>query len=102
MNTSQALKAEIEATAASLGVAPSTVGERAGQGGRFYARLCAGKRVWPETAAAVRARLAQMNAPTDSAPVSGAGASKVSPSVKPDKSPAAQDASAEKVDGGAA
>lgn len=58
----QQLKAEIEATAEALGIAPSTVGERAGQGGRFYARLCDGKRVWPETAHAVRSRLAAMMA----------------------------------------
>lgn len=44
----------IEVAAAALGVAPSTVGERAGQGGRFYARLKDGRRCWPETDAAVR------------------------------------------------
>lgn len=102
MNTSQALIAEIEATAASLGIAPSTVGERAGQGGRFYARLCAGRRVWPETAAAVRERLAQMNVPSESAPVPGAGASKVSrPRKRVTADPVPQEASAEKVGGAA-
>lgn len=40
-----------------LGIAPSTVGQRVGQGGRFYARLKAGKRVWPETARAVRLKI---------------------------------------------
>lgn len=60
MDTSNTLKAEIEAAAAKLGVAPSTVGERAGQGGQFYRRLCEGKRVWPETACAVRDRITQM------------------------------------------
>lgn len=59
-NIASELKAEIEATAARLGIAPSTVGERAGQGGRFYQRLCEGKRVWPETAASVREKLAFM------------------------------------------
>jgi hypothetical protein len=60
MSTTDHLKIEIEATAALLNIAPSTVGERAGQGGRFYKRLCDGKRVWPETADSVLARLADM------------------------------------------
>ena len=64
MNTTQQLKAEIEAAAQALGIAPSTVGERAGQGGRFYRRLCDGKRVWPETAQAVRERLHSMLSPS--------------------------------------
>ena len=51
---SEQLAREIEAAAAQLGIEPSTVGERAGQGGRFYARLVDNKRVWPETAAKVR------------------------------------------------
>jgi hypothetical protein len=62
MDTTQQLRAEIEATAAKLGIQPSTVGERAGQGGRFYKRLCEGRRVWPETAEAVRRKLASMTA----------------------------------------
>ncbi|KRS17511.1 hypothetical protein [Roseovarius indicus] len=62
MSITEHLKSEIEATAASLDIAPSTVGERAGQGGQFYKRLCDGKRVWPETAEAVLARLADMKA----------------------------------------
>lgn len=53
---------KIEAKAAALGVAPSTIGERAGQGGKFYDRLKAGCRFWPETAAKVVARLEQMDA----------------------------------------
>lgn len=60
-DTSQ-LKAEIEAAANALGIAPSTLGERAGQGGHFYRRLCAGKRVWPETADKVRAFIAAQSA----------------------------------------
>ncbi|PZQ99184.1 MAG: hypothetical protein DI533_00305 [Cereibacter sphaeroides] len=48
------LLAEIEEAASRLGLSPSTVGERAGQGGKFYERLKAGKRVWPETADKVR------------------------------------------------
>ena len=60
MDEAQALVAEIEAIAAHLEIAPSTVGERAGQGGLFYSRLKQGKRVWPDTARKVRERLAQM------------------------------------------
>lgn len=56
----QQLRAEIEATARKLDLAPSTVGERAGQGGRFYQRLVEGKKVWPDTAHRVRLRLAEM------------------------------------------
>jgi hypothetical protein len=66
--TTDQLRAEIEATAAALGLSPSTVGERAGQGGRFYKRLCEGKRVWPETAQSVMDKLSQMRSPSD-APV---------------------------------
>jgi len=54
MTLSQTLVAEMEAAASKLGIEPSTLGERAGQGGRFYARLKDGKRVWPETATKVR------------------------------------------------
>ncbi len=60
MNLTQILLAEMEAAAASLGIEPSTLGERAGQGGRFYARLKEGKRVWPETAQKVRDKIAEM------------------------------------------
>jgi len=48
---------KIEEAAAALGVSPSTVGERAGQGGMFYQRLKDGRRTWPETAAKVVDRL---------------------------------------------
>ena len=69
MSIAQSIRAEIEATASKLGISPSTVGERAGQGGRFYHRLCLGARVWPETADKVRQRLAEMTsesgAPSD-------------------------------------
>jgi hypothetical protein len=51
---SQELVAEMEAAASRIGIEPSTLGERAGQGGRFYARLKEGKRVWPETAQKIR------------------------------------------------
>lgn len=54
MDTQHDLASEIETAAASLGISPSTLGARAGQGGRFYVRLKDGKRVWPETAAKVR------------------------------------------------
>lgn len=64
MSLTEQLRSEIEAVAAALKVSPSTVGERAGQGGKFYARLCAGCRVWPETAEKVRSRMADMLAGT--------------------------------------
>ena len=62
MHTTQHLVAEIEAVAKIIGKAPSTVGEKAGQGGRFYDRLVKGKRVWPETAAKVLSNLAAIKA----------------------------------------
>lgn len=68
MSISKDLKAEIEAAAKKLKIAPSTVGERAGQGGQFYKRLEAGKRVWPETAEAVRKSIHEMLSPSDSLP----------------------------------
>jgi hypothetical protein len=58
MESTDTLIFEIETAALALGIQPSTVGERAGQGGRFYARLKAGSRVWPETASKVRAWIA--------------------------------------------
>jgi hypothetical protein len=60
MDDAQTLATEIEAVAARLKIAPSTVGERAGQGGGFYGRLRAGRRVWPDTAERVRAKLKEM------------------------------------------
>ena len=54
------LLAAIEAAASEIGLAPSTVGERAGQGGRFYSRLKSGCRVWPETEQQVRERILAM------------------------------------------
>lgn len=54
MTLTDTLRAEMEAAASRIGIEPSTLGERAGQGGRFYARLKEGKRVWPETAEKVR------------------------------------------------
>lgn len=60
INTTKLLREEIEAAAERLGIAPSTVGERAGQGGKFYERLCQGKRVWPETAQKVLEKIGQM------------------------------------------
>lgn len=62
ISLSHTLSVEMEAAAARLGIEPSTLGERAGQGGRFYSRLKDGKRVWPETAAKVREWIAS-NAP---------------------------------------
>ena len=60
MTRKQSLAEFIADAAVRLGVSPSTVGGRAGQGGRFYDRLIAGARVWPETDAKVRARISQM------------------------------------------
>lgn len=59
-NLAEILAAEIEAAADAMGIAPSTVGKLAGQGGNFYKRLKSGKRVWPETAASVRAAIQKM------------------------------------------
>ena len=50
----------MEQAAGALGISPSTVGERAGQGGQFYARLKAGKRVWPDTVSRVLAEIERM------------------------------------------
>jgi len=55
MTDAQILLQEMEMAAEQLGIAPSTVGMRAGQGGKFYDRLRSGCRVWPETACKVRA-----------------------------------------------
>lgn len=52
---------EIEDASERLGLAPSTICERAGQGGRFYARLKSGARCWPGTAAKVRAWIAEQS-----------------------------------------
>lgn len=54
---SQILADEIEAVAMRLKMSPSTVGERAGQGGKFYERLRSGRRVWPETIEKARRKL---------------------------------------------
>lgn len=72
MSITEEIKAEIESTAALLGIAPSTVGEKAGQGGRFYQRLCEGRRIWPETAESVREKLSHMKS-SASAPAKEAG-----------------------------
>ena len=72
MSITEEIKAEIESTAALLGIAPSTVGEKAGQGGRFYQRLCEGRRIWPETAESVREKLSHMKS-SGSAPAKEAG-----------------------------
>lgn len=60
MTDAQKLKEEIERAASTLGIAPSTLGERIGQGGQFYSRLCKGHRVWPETAEKARARISAL------------------------------------------
>jgi hypothetical protein len=60
MSITKQLITEIEATAETLGIAPSTVGRRVGQGGHFYKRLQEGKRVWPDTADSVLDKLEAM------------------------------------------
>lgn len=60
MDTRNKLIFAIEDAASALGISPSTVGERAGQGGQFYARLKEGKRVWPETAEKVLSAIKTM------------------------------------------
>lgn len=60
MKTSAELLKKIDAASAKLGIKPSTVGERAGQGGQFYARLTRGCRIWPETFDRVVERVDQM------------------------------------------
>jgi len=52
-----ALIERIEAMASALGLEPSTVGEKTGQGGKFYSRLKSGCRVWPDTAAKANRKL---------------------------------------------
>lgn len=64
MITTEQIIAAIEAKAGETGLKPSTIGERAGQGGQFYSRLKRGARVWPETADAVMKRLEQIESPS--------------------------------------
>ena len=64
MITTEQIISAIEAKADELGKSPSTIGEKTGQGGQFYARLKSGSRVWPETAEAVMHRLAQIQSPS--------------------------------------
>lgn len=52
----------IGAAAADLGIAASTLGRMAGQGGGVQVRLLAGNRVWPETAERMRDAIAQIKA----------------------------------------
>ena len=57
------LLAAIEATAAAVGLKPSTVCARVGMGGKGYKRLLdPAHRFWPETAQAVKARLKELEA----------------------------------------
>lgn len=48
---------EIEDGARALGISPRYLTKRLGQGGIFYDRLRAGKRIWPETYVDVKLRL---------------------------------------------
>ena len=50
----------IEAAASAMNLAPSTLGEKLGQGGRFYSRIKAGCGVLPKTEASVRQKLVAM------------------------------------------
>lgn len=59
---SDILADEIAATADRLDMSPSTIGARAGQGGKFYERLRSGKRVWPETFDKVMVKLREIEA----------------------------------------
>jgi hypothetical protein len=60
MNDTEKLRADMEAAAIVLGIAASSIGEKAGQGGQFYGRVKRGCRVWPETAARVRGKIAAL------------------------------------------
>lgn len=60
MTEAETLLRELEDAAAELGLSPATVGRIAGQGGHFYKRLKSGRRVWPETARAVRERIQEI------------------------------------------
>lgn len=51
---------DIEVAAHSLGITPSTLSRQVGQGGKFYDRIKAGRRVWPETATKVREKIADL------------------------------------------
>ena len=50
---------EIEAYASAAGLEPSTVCRYAGQGGGFWRRLTAGRRIYPETIEKVREYMAE-------------------------------------------
>ena len=67
MDNSDNIRTYLEDASRRLGLKPSTVGRQAGQGGRFYRRLCVGKRVWPDTEAKVRANVQAMLAASGSA-----------------------------------
>lgn len=67
MTQSKQLQIEIEAAAEAMGISPSTLGERCGQGGQFYARLVNGKRIWPETAQKVRDKIKLLKTDSDAA-----------------------------------
>jgi hypothetical protein len=62
----QRLISQMERYCTRCDIAPSTLGTRAGQSGKFYGRLVAGKRAFPETIAAVR-RYMKNNPPPRSA-----------------------------------
>ena len=57
MEHREQIKKRIEDMAKAMGLEPSTVGAKTGQGGKFYSRLVIGCRVWPETAASSNAKL---------------------------------------------
>lgn len=57
MSNTENLRLRMRSAAERLDVATSTLGRMVGQGGKFYERLEAGKRVWPETERKVVKRL---------------------------------------------
>ena len=50
---------EIESYASAAGLEPSTVCRYAGQGGGFWRRLIAGRRIYPETLEKIRTFMAE-------------------------------------------
>ena len=64
MDTIATLISRFDEKAAQTGLSTSTLGRLVGQGGRFYARLIEGKRVWPETAESVLEKLDQIQSPS--------------------------------------
>ncbi len=58
MTEQERIIAEIDTYCRFAKIAPSTLGMRAGYSGKFYERMCAGKRAWPETLDRIRRYMA--------------------------------------------